>query len=300
MPALTIGMAVYDDFDGLYFTVQALRLYQDLEDVEILIVDNFGCATSSAFVAGTGLGDDVRIVRFTEKTGTAPPKHHVFEEARGDAVLCIDAHVLLAPGVVAKLKAHYAANPDSRDLFQGPLLYDDMKTMSSHFKPGWSSLMYGTWDTDPRVHGDVPFEIPMQGGGLFSCRRDAWLGFNPRFRGFGGEEFYIQEKYRRAGHKAVCLPWLKWMHRFQRPRGVPYPNTVEDRLWNYLVGWRELGLPLDSVYDHFMDKLPASTIATIASEALGVPVKVGIVEVSPEKTPATAGTDDVVDSDAAQ
>jgi hypothetical protein len=44
MVALTIGMATYNDFDGVYFTIQALRLYQDLADTELLVVDNFGCA----------------------------------------------------------------------------------------------------------------------------------------------------------------------------------------------------------------------------------------------------------------
>ena len=39
MVALTIGMATYDDFDGVYFTLQALRLYQDLLDTELLVVD---------------------------------------------------------------------------------------------------------------------------------------------------------------------------------------------------------------------------------------------------------------------
>ena len=39
---LTIGMAVYDDWGGVYFTVEALRMYQNLSDVEILVIDNKG------------------------------------------------------------------------------------------------------------------------------------------------------------------------------------------------------------------------------------------------------------------
>jgi hypothetical protein len=53
--ALTIEMAAYNDFDGVYFTVQALRLYHDLDDVELLVVDNYGLPRSSRqprFVAG--------------------------------------------------------------------------------------------------------------------------------------------------------------------------------------------------------------------------------------------------------
>ena len=36
---LTIGMPTYKDFDGVYFTIQALRMYHDLNDVELLVVD---------------------------------------------------------------------------------------------------------------------------------------------------------------------------------------------------------------------------------------------------------------------
>ena len=54
MVALTIGMATYNDFNGVYFTLQALRLYQDLRDTELLVVDNYGCPSNQA--AGGRLG----------------------------------------------------------------------------------------------------------------------------------------------------------------------------------------------------------------------------------------------------
>ena len=41
MVALTIGMATYKDFDGVYFTLQALRFYQDMSDTEFLVVDTY-------------------------------------------------------------------------------------------------------------------------------------------------------------------------------------------------------------------------------------------------------------------
>lgn len=129
-----------------------------------------------------------------------------------------------------------------------------------------------------RGHMDEPFEIGMQGLGIFTCRRDAWLGFNPRFRGFGGEEFYIHEKFRQAGRTCWCLPWLRWLHRFGRPQGVPYALSVEDRIWNYLVGWSELGLPLDSIYEHFLQTVPAGIVARVASAALGRNISICIKE----------------------
>src|SRR5580704_13856031 len=41
-PILTIGMATYDDYDGVYFTTQAIRLYHPevTADTEILVIDN--------------------------------------------------------------------------------------------------------------------------------------------------------------------------------------------------------------------------------------------------------------------
>ena len=41
-PFLTIGMPTYDDYHGIFFSVQALRMYHSeiLDDIEILIVDN--------------------------------------------------------------------------------------------------------------------------------------------------------------------------------------------------------------------------------------------------------------------
>ena len=265
---LTIGMATYRDFDGVYFTLQALRLYHDLENTELLVIDNYGCRETQTFVESW---TNVRYVLAKEIVGTSAPRDLVFREAQGEAVLCCDSHVLFLPGVIARLKKFYREHPECNDLLQGPLVYDDGKSMSTHFRPNWQSQMWGTWDTDPRGQNPdgEPFEIPMQGLGTFSCRRSAWLGFNPNFRGFGGEEGYIHEKFRLAGRKSLCLPWFRWMHRFGRPYGVPFPLSVEDKLRNYLIGHAELGLDLRPVLKHFSEHIPAEQVIAITERTLG-------------------------------
>jgi hypothetical protein len=96
---------------------------------------------------------------------------------------------------------------------------------------------------------DPPFEIPAMGLGLFSCAKDAWLGFNPRFRGFGGEEFYTHTKFRQAGARCLCLPFLRWTHRFTRQgQAIPYPLNDWHKLRNHVIGHQELGLPLDRLH----------------------------------------------------
>jgi hypothetical protein len=259
-PALTIGMATYDDFDGVYFTLQALRLYQDLADVELLVVDNYGCSATERFCKDWACA---KYVKFTEVQGTAAPREMVFRGATGKAVLCLDSHVLLEPDAVFWLKMYYQDHPATMDLLSGPLMYDDLRTLATHMEPVWRDHMFGTWASDQRGRDPdgEPFEVPMQGLGLFSCRKEAWPGFNPAFRGFGGEEGYIHEKFRRQGGKCLCLPWLTWAHRFQRPQGVPYRNDLGDRLSNYLIGWQELGLDDGPVLDAFADLSVASVLA---------------------------------------
>lgn len=123
-----------------------------MENVEILVVDNFGCNTTAIFAASTGLNGQVRYIRATEKTGTAAPRQKVFEEARGQAVLCMDSHVLLCPAALPDSRSS-TAHPDTLDLYQGPLLYDCLDECRTHFDPVWDSQMFGKWGNDPRPHG---------------------------------------------------------------------------------------------------------------------------------------------------
>ena len=267
MVELTIGMATYKDFEGVYFTLQALRLYQDLQETELLVIDNYGCEDTKRFVENW---TQARYVLATDAVGTAAPRDRVFREAQGEAVLCCDSHILFVPGAIARLRAYYREHPDCVDLIQGPMLNDDLRTFSTHLDPVWREHFWGTWATDPRGEDPEgePFEIPMQGLGIFSCRKDAWPGFNPRFRGFGGEEGYIHEKFRQAGGRCLCLPALRWVHRFGRPGGVPYPLTVDDKLRNYLIGHAELDLDPVRVIEHFAGSLAKETVAALALEAL--------------------------------
>jgi hypothetical protein len=214
-----------------------------------------------------------RYIPFGERSGTAV-RDVVFAQAAGEFVLCMDCHVLVQPGALQRLMAYLGARPGTRDLLQGPLVYDGLKTIATHFEPAWREGMYGYWQTDPRgLDPDGPaFDIPMQGLGLFACRRDAWPGFHPEFRGFGGEEGYIHEKFRRNGGRTLCLPFLRWLHRFERPMGVPYPNRWDDRIHNYLVGARELGQSTAGIERHFREHLGAGAAADLFARLSGAAV----------------------------
>jgi hypothetical protein len=318
-PKLTIGMAAFDSYRDVWFVVQALRLYFDLRQVELIVVDNKPDAPTSKVLKAKlenwfrPHNAGVRYIPMGDVVGTSAPRERIFREAAGEIVLCIDSHVLLAPESIPKLIAWFDAHPEFRGLVQGPLLLDHMAGVHTHFIDMWREEMWGVWgsawktcDEGSRVNviqtpggtcqflslDNVPltssapcgiefpqnlpysgheqyllslgmrplgldpadeFEIPGQGLGLFACRQDAWPGFNEHFRGFGGEEMYVHEKFRQRGDQCLCLGFLKWVHKFNDgEEPIKYPLTLWNKVRNYVLGHVELGLPLDRVREHFV------------------------------------------------
>jgi len=268
---LYIGMATYDDFDGVFFSVHAIGLYHPevAEEIGILVVDNnpYGAVAEELKKLEEAI-PNYYYMPYTETTSTAV-RDIIFREADADYVLCIDSHVLIMPGAIRKLIDFLDENPNCHDLLQGPMMRDYVEPLSTHMEPEWHRGLYGAWGTDVRgenIDGES-FEIPMQGLGLFACRKEAWLGFNPRFRGFGGEEGYIHEKFRQQGKRTLCLPFLRWLHRFQRPSKAPYELKWEDRIYNYLVGFDELGLDsTEKLEQYFAELIGEKHIKQIITE----------------------------------
>ena len=123
---------------------------------------------------------NARYVAFVDKIGTAAAKNRIFEEARGRIVLCIDAHVLLAPGSLAQLVRFYETDAHPEDLFQGPMLLDNLTDLATHMEPVWRGEMFGIWGTDLSLVRDTsecgPREIGMHGMGLFSSlKATGWV-----------------------------------------------------------------------------------------------------------------------------
>ncbi|MBH1938261.1 hypothetical protein I5Q34_29060 [Streptomyces sp. AV19] len=243
---LTVAVAVRDDdHDGAYFTALALRLHhpEAAGRCDLLVVDGDPDGPGAPALRGLPW---LRYATCEQVRGSAL-RDLAVREARTEWVLCVDSGALLAPGALARLLAFADARPGTRDLFQGPLLDEDLRTVRTHRDPVFDGASFGMWGCDPRgTDADAPpFEIGMQDLGLFACRRDAWPGFNPRLRGHGAEEGYLHKKYRAAGARVLCLPFLRWT---RRPRdGSPDPAAIcRDRL----LAWEEAGLAVEPVVDH--------------------------------------------------
>lgn len=261
MKKITIGSAVYDDFNGIYFTYQSLRLNnQDiLDDIDFLVIDNNPESVEGKATKKFCDRVNIRYIPYTEKISPSV-KDQIFQNAKGEFCMSIDSHVLLEHNTLKKIIEFIEKNPDTKDLYHGPMFHDFLggKSFSTHMDPKWRGHMFGTWGNDKRGFDSdsAPFEIPMHGCGLFMCKTKEWLGFNKNFKGFGGEEGYIHDKFRLKNRKIWCLPFLRWLHRFDRPGGVKYRLVLEDRIFNYIIGKKELGLDFENVLDHFKKVCP--------------------------------------------
>jgi hypothetical protein len=310
MKLLTIGMATYQNFTGVYQTIQDLRLHhiRGLQkrgwNLEIVVIDNDGNPEDpnterltrfcNHIKGGIRSGKQpgyrgwpqihsIKYEAFRDAVGTAPPRNRVFEVAEGDLIFCVDDHINFMPDSLERLVMWADQNWDCPHLLQGPMMLDPLDSFHTHFDDYWREGMWGIWGTDHRgqylkgetegvsrqvakntsFEGDAevveelipsadPFEIPAQGLGVFGCFKGRWLGFNKFFREFGGEEFYIHTKYRQAGHKVLCLPFLRWPHRFFKEDARPYPLSTPAKVRNYILGHNDLGLPLDRPFNQFV------------------------------------------------
>jgi len=276
---LDIGMACFDDYEGVWFTIQAMRLEARARnipaDIRFIIIDNHPVSAHGRLLNEfADQCEDVRYVAYTDRQGTSGPRDEVFKRSDADAVVCVDSHILLWPGSLAALVEYFVENPESKDLVQGLLLWDNLipDHGATHMDPvSWDANMWGKWAHDERGAklGGEPFDIPMQGLWLFGCRREAWLGFNEYQRGFGSEEGYIHEKFRQAGRRTLMLPSVRGVHKFGKPEGVKYPNNLPDICRNYVISHYELGLPMEPIQKHFVDELnlPIDMFELFISEA---------------------------------
>jgi glycosyltransferase involved in cell wall biosynthesis len=240
---LTIGIPVYQQYVETWFTVQSLRLHHDLTDCEILLLDNFGDEKLEKFAKQHG-GGKVRYVLANEVTG-APgwAKNKIFELAKGDTVVCLDCHVLLAAGSLEAIQP-------TDDLMFGVMLMANQKNYYTEYLPTWRGQSWGIWGPAKTKEQlpEEPFDIWAMGTAGFYCNRNAWLGFTEKARGFGGIEGVLAEKYRKYGRRVMCNPKFIWHHYF-RPdiTKPPYELHLIDRVKNYILGFKELEMDLEQI-----------------------------------------------------
>ena len=89
----------------------------------------------------------IKVVELDDVQGTSATRNRVVEEARGEFVLVMDCHVLLCPVLktLEQLFMFMDHNPDTKDLYTGPLVYDNLMSITTQYNDGWGAHMWGKW-----------------------------------------------------------------------------------------------------------------------------------------------------------
>ena len=165
---LTVGMATYDDYDGVFFTIQSLRMHHEMcnsDAVEYIVLDTNPNGEHGREVKKfieTGLNNNGKYLPKVTGNISSFNKYEIVDYAVGKYVLILDCHVLIQQNGINNLLDYYLENKNCKDLVQGPLLYDDLQNVSTHFQKVWRGDMYGIWETNREAYDKgEPFEIPM-------------------------------------------------------------------------------------------------------------------------------------------
>lgn len=269
-PLLTIGMATYDDPQGVWWTLSSLRLHHvGIHDprIELLVINDHPkeCQDLTNACANAG----ARLINKSKNLGPAHAKNTIWEQATGQHVLMLDCHVLLGNGSIKYIIEAIKQDKIGKDMWVGPLVNERGGIIATELLPQLRGEFFGIW----HVAADQPNkirEVHAHGSAYALMRRDCWPGFSEHFRGFAGEEIYIHEKVRRAGGKVLYHPALSWSHRFCRFAPVPYSLTINDKARNYLIAAHEMGWNIGQFQSYFAKRLARDQMIVVEREVAAI------------------------------
>lgn len=273
MADLTIAIATLNDHEGLWWTLQILNDFHGdfLPRCQLVIVDqdpdsehgrenaNLAIRKLKRQIGKGTLWESVKYQPFRAPRGIGPARNRLFAESDSPAVLVMDSHVSLQPGALEKLLEFYEETL-SDNLLVGPLVSDEGNFVWTHQEDGGDGHWQWARDEDLADAAAAPKEIQTQGLGLFSCRKEAYPGFHAAQQGFGCAESLFCEKFRSRGDHVICLPWLRWKHRFVRIGGAPYEVEKVDVFSNYLLELISAGIDHEEQQSKFESQLGESEI----------------------------------------
>jgi hypothetical protein len=241
---LDIGLPYCGDLTGLAMTLSGMaieRHIHGLNDLTFTVVDNSGTRSGEPLAKEHG----AKYVYHPTPTGASPARRALFDGSMAKWQACLDDHCQFLHGDLARLVAWCREN-ETDDLYHGVMLKsrvsdgENLAVHWTHCETRWNPD--GLFGVPSRNHvilkdDSRPWPIPMGWSWFFMARPETFLGVHPEARGFANEG-YLDLKYRLAGRKVWCLPFVRTTHVF-KAKG-PKPNLWVDRARNNLLYWRDL------------------------------------------------------------
>ena len=240
---LTIGIYTHDDYDGVRYLIDSIRLNDPdiLSDIEFSIIDNCpGTPNSDAIIEY--LKTAVKNVAFSYNAFGRYSNHiwrfEAVELAKTPYVVVVESKLQFAPGALKALINFFDAGLDNGLIITGPRIKDDFSGVLTHFRYAWDGEFYGIAEKDERADTQTEaFEIEGLLPGLFAVRKDSFFKI-PKgpFAGNGiyGEDVVLSlTNFVVKNKRALCLPALKWSCRMVKASGSAIPDSVLNRFHNY-------------------------------------------------------------------
>lgn len=109
----------------------------------------------------------------------------------------------------------------------------------------------------PGLNTNDLFEVPMVNTSVFLCPKAAWPGLNKDFTAFDTDAYYLSKKIRLGSGKTMCLGGMKFIYKNHSPNYFVEPMLL-NKMKDCILGYQELGLPLDGAKEYFTDTLNLS------------------------------------------
>jgi GT2 family glycosyltransferase len=198
-PTLSIIVPVHNSAAPL---AECLRALKAAENTEIIVVDD-ASTDDSAAVAVRG---SARVIRLAANVGPAAARNHGASQAKGEILLFVDADVVVAPGVAARVVRLFERHPDVAAIFGS---YDDRPPAPSLVSQ-YRNLLHHF------VHQSGETEASTFWAGCGAIRRAVFFevgGFDAvRFPRPSIEDIELGYRLRRAGYRVVLDKALQGTH----------------------------------------------------------------------------------------
>jgi glycosyltransferase involved in cell wall biosynthesis len=191
-PFISVVVPVRDGASHLPRSLDALAA-SDYARFEIVVVDDASADASVEIANSRG----ARVLRLARQSGPAAARNHGAHEARGDVLLFIDADVEVRRDTLARVAAHFAADPSVAAVFGS---YDDAPA-EPNFASQFKNLFHHF------THQRSPRRASTFWAGCGGVRREVFLdagGFDARrYARPSVEDIELGYRLRRAGREIV-------------------------------------------------------------------------------------------------
>ena len=236
MDLTSIIIPAHNEDRSVQRTVDSIFANTERDSFEIILIDDGSTDNSFRFLDRHPYQDDTRIrsYRFDQPQGCIQARHHGVNQAKGDEIVFLDAHMALPPSWLKGLKKNLecwgrktAVSPDITILDEEGWV---PKTSSGYIMSIDNKLDM-IWDDPPYPTGIVPVFV----GCCMLMPRSLYFqvgGFDLGLHLWGCEFIDLCIKIYRSGGMCLLEPSVRAGHLFRENR--PYPMSYQDTNYNKL------------------------------------------------------------------